>query len=403
MKTTLTSINMNPGPIESNTRQRLLNLVAGTFFVILASFLLFQYAYTEGVTRSLVAKATKVTGGQTAEVSGAELATAFAKDPLNQNLVNAGLALQSGALSEDERAKWITVIGKMGWRSTAASQTLINEAMKTQDLRKITAIADALLRRQKLFEQTVNLMNLLEAEPSTWEGVYNRLNANAPWRVDYLQYAGVIKQPAVIEGRIRTLRALQKGGNRLTRQELAPSIAMLVSADKLKDAEQIWRANGRMPPTDLHDGDFSTAVSVGSDTNFSFPFEWQFYSGTGFSAYPSEDGLNGATVAIQWDGRGLPLFMSQLTSATPGNYRFSFKVDGDAQKFASKIGVRFRCGSEIIRLRNSVKPNSQIVMAETITPITCEFPWVDIFGQIQERSAAVELAFNRVMLARIDN
>ncbi len=403
MKTTLTSINMNPGPIESNTRQRLLNLVAGTFFVILASFLLFQYAYTEGVTRSLVAKATKVTGGQHAEVSGAELATAFAKDPLNQNLVNAGLALQSGALSEDERAKWITVIGKMGWRSTAASQTLINEAMKTQDLRKITAIADALLRRQKLFEQTVNLMNLLEAEPSTWEGVYNRLNANAPWRVDYLQYAGVIKQPAVIEGRIRTLRALQKGGNRLTRQELAPSIAMLVSADKLKDAEQIWRANGRMPPTDLHDGDFSTAVSVGSDTNFSFPFEWQFYSGTGFSAYPSEDGLNGATVAIQWDGRGLPLFMSQLTSATPGNYRFSFKVDGDAQKFASKIGVRFRCGSEIIRMRNSVKPNSQIVMAETITPITCEFPWVDIFGQIQERSAAVELAFNRVMLARIDN
>lgn len=403
MKTTLTSINMNPGPIESNTRQRLLNLVAGTFFVILASFLLFQYAYTEGVTRSLVAKATKVTGGQPAEVSGAELATAFAKDPLNQNLVNAGLALQSGALSEDERAKWITVIGKMGWRSTAASQTLINEAMKTQDLRKITAIADALLRRQKLFEQTVNLMNLLEAEPSTWEGVYNRLNANAPWRVDYLQYAGVIKQPAVIEGRIRTLRALQKGGNRLTRQELAPSIAMLVSADKLKDAEQIWRANGRMPPTDLHDGDFSTAVSVGSDTNFSFPFEWQFYSGTGFSAYPSEDGLNGATVAIQWDGRGLPLFMSQLTSATPGNYRFSFKVDGDAQKFASKIGVRFRCGSEIIRMRNSVKPNSQIVMAETITPITCEFPWVDIFGQIQERSAAVELAFNRVMLARIDN
>lgn len=158
-----------------------------------------------------------------------------------------------------------------------------------------------------------------------------------------------------------------------------------------------------MSPAAMHDPNFRIAVGAGANTDFSFPFEWQFFSGSGFSVYPSEDGLNGATVAIQWDGRGLPVFMSQLTSATPGNYRFSFKVDGDAQKFATKVGVRFRCGNEVIRTRNAVRPKSQIVTAETITPITCEYPWVDIFGQIQDRGAAVDLAFNRVVLERIEN
>lgn len=403
MKTTLTSINMNLGPIQNSRQRRLLNIAAGSFFALLASFLLFQYAYIESLTKSIVAKGAYATAGKNAEVAGTDLATAFSKDPLNQNLVNAGLALKSDELSADERALWITVIGKMGWRSTAASQTLVNEAIKTQDLTNVTTIADALLRRQKLFEETVKLMNLLEAEPSTWRGVYSRLKADVPWRVNYLQYAGKIKQPAVVEGRIRTLRALQAGGDRLTRQELAPSIAMLVGTGRLKEAEQIWRANEKVPPIALHDQNFRIAVGAGSNTDFSFPFEWQFFSGAGFSAYPSEDGLNGVTVVIQWDGRGVPVFMSQLTSATPGNHRFSFKVDGDAQKFANKIGVRFRCGNEVIRLRNSIKLNSQTVIAETITPITCEFPWVDIFGQIQDRGAAVELAFNRVMLNRIEN
>ena len=403
MKITPTNTSMIPGLKENNQPWSVMNLVAGIFLALLASFLLFQYAYAEGLTKSVITKGSNIAVAKNADVSASDIATIFAKDPLSQNLVNAGLVLKSDELSSDERAQWIAVIGKMGWRSTAAMQTLINEAMKTRDLRNLTVVADALLRRQKLFDESVVLMNLLEAEPTTWQGVYTRLKKGVPWRVSYLQHAGSIKQPAVVEGRIRTLRSLLSSGDQLTRQELAPSIAMLVSAGKLKEAEQIWRAHGRMSTAAMHDPNFRIAVGAGANTDFSFSFEWQFFSGSGFSVYPSEDGLNGATVAIQWDGRGLPVFMSQLTSATPGNYRFSFKVDGDAQKFATKVGVRFRCGNEVIRTRNAVRPKSQIVTAETITPITCEYPWVDIFGQIQDRGAAVDLAFNRVVLERIEN
>jgi hypothetical protein len=403
MKIIPTSTSMSPGLKESNQPRAAISVAAGILLALLASFLLFQYAYVGVLTKSIVAKANNVAAGKNDGVSASDIATAFANDPLNQNLVTAGFAMKSDELSSEDRAQWIAVIRKLGWRSTSAMQTLINEAVKTQDLRDVTVVADALLRRQKLFEETVPLMNLLEAEPSTWQGVYTRLKAGVPWRVNYLQLSGSIKQPALVEGRIRTLRALQASGDRLTRQELAPSIAMLVGAGKLKEAEQIWRVNGKISPAPLHDQNFRIAVSVGADTDLPIPFEWQFYSGTGFSAYPSEDGLNGATVAIQWDGRGLPVFMSQLTSAIPGNYRFSFKVDGDAQKFATKVGVRFRCGNEVIRLRNVVRPNSQIVTAETMKPITCEFPWIDIFGQIQDRGAAVDLAFNRATLERIEN
>jgi len=403
MKITPTSTSMSLGQRESNQPRSAMNIAAGILIALFASFLLFQYAYSEGLTKSVISKGNNSAAGRNAEISTAELARAIAKDPLNQSLVNAGFVLQENDLTSNERARWLAVIGKMGWRSTAAMQMLINEAVKTQDLRGVTVVADALLRRQKLFEETVILMNLLEAEPSTWQGVYTRLKSDVPWRVNYLQLSASIKQPTVIEGRIRTLRALQARGDLLTRQELAPSIAMLVSAGKLKEAAQIWQANGKMSPNALHDQNFRIAVGTGANTDFSFPFEWQFFSGPGFSTYPSEDGLNGATVAIQWDGRGLPVFMSQLTSATPGSYRFSFKVDGDSQKFATKVGVRFRCGNEVIRTRNAVRPNSQIVTAETMTPITCEFPWVDIFGQIQDRGAAVDLAFNHVMPGRIAN
>lgn len=403
MKITPISINMNLVLTGQSKNRPWLNIAAGILFSLLASFSLFQYASAEVLTNGIIAKGKNIAAAKGVDVLDAELTTALAMDPLNQNLVNAGLLLKSNELSSDERARWIAIIGKMGWRSTAALQTLITDAARNQDLSNAIIVADALLRRNQLFEEAVNLMNLLEAEPSTWEGVYNRLRKPVPWRIDYLLTAASISQPAIIDGRIRTLQRLQATGDRFSRSELAPSIEALMRAGKLAEAYEIWRVHAKQLPAPLNDTDFSIAVGAGSNNDVIFPFEWQFFSGTGFSAYPSEDGLNGATVVIQWDGRGVPLFMSQLTAATPGNYRFAFKVDGDAQKFASRVAVRFRCGNEVIRTRNSVKPNSQIVAAETLVPIPCAFPWIDIFGQIQDRSAAVELALNRVMLERIAN
>jgi hypothetical protein len=403
MKITPININMSPGPKENNQPRLAVNLAVGIWFALLASFLLFQYAYAEGLTNSIVAKSRPVATASRGDVPTSDLAYAFSKNPLSQNLVTAGLALMSTDLAPDKRAQWVAVIGKMGWRSTAAMQSLITEAVRTQNIKSITIVADALFRRRKLVDETVNLMLLLESEPSTWTGVYTRLKNQVPWRREYLQRADLIDQPAEIDGRIRTLRRLQSDGDRLTRLELAPSVGALVRAGKFQEAVEIWRNHSGDAPGIIHDTRFKIAAGAGSNTDVAFPFEWQFLSGTGFSAYPSEDGLNGATVAIQWDGRGLPVFMSQLTSAPPGSYQVSFKVDGDAQKFATKVGVRFRCGNEVIRTRNAVRPNSQIVAAETITPITCEFPWVDIFGQIQDRGAAVDLVFNRVMLDRMAN
>jgi hypothetical protein len=246
-------------------------------------------------------------------------------------------------------------------------------------------------------------MNLLEAEPQTRLAVYHRLKQRVPWRPNYLRTATFLSNPVIIEGRVQTFNRLQASGDRILRWELAPSVAAMVASGLTADAFTLWRRHSNVPATPLHDGNFRIAVAAGTDTDSVFPFEWEFLSGSGFSAYPSQDGLNGANVAVQWDGRGVPVFMRQLTSATPGHYRVSFRVDGDAQKFASKIGVRFRCKDSTTRLRNSVSPNSQIVTAETITPVACDFPWIDIFGEIQDRSGAVELSFNSINAARISD
>ena len=401
MKITPTSINMNPSLKENSAQRPWLNAAMGILFAVLASFLMFQYAYAEGLTKSVIAKGNIAAAGKSVTVTPAELATAFSNDPLNQNLVNAAFVLWPKKLTESQNSTWLSVMRKMGWRSTAALQTMINEAARKQDFSTVLILTDALLRRNQLFDQSVGLMNLLEAEPSTWAGVYKRLKDRAPWRTNYLQVSGSIKQTAIIDGRIRTLRQLQASGDSLTRQELAPSIAAIVNAGKVADAVQIWRKHSAAPVTPLHDSDFRIAIGQGANTEFTYPFEWEFLSGPGFSAFPSEDGLSGANVAIQWDGRGIPVFMRQQTSATPGNYRLSFRVDGDAQKFASKVGVRFRCGSEVIRLRNAVKLNSQIVTAETIVPVSCDFPWIDIYGEIQDRGAAAELSFNRVTMVKV--
>lgn len=401
MKTIPTSTNMNPGPTQKNRMRSVFNVGVGATLALLSTILFVQFAYHDGRAKQIVAQGRDANNNPRINAAKTELASAFSGDPLNQNLVHAGFVSNSSGMSAADRARWIAVMRKMGWRSTPTLQTIINNALETQNLNDIIVVADALLRRRQLFEQAVGLMNLLETEPATKNGVYNRLKKKVPWRTDYLQLGGEIKVPQIIDARIQTINRLQASGDLLTRQELAPSVSAMVAAGRLKDAHAIWRANTRAAPTALHDGNFRVAVGAGADTNFSFPFEWQFYSGTGFSTYPSKDGLSGAIVAIQWDGRGVPLFMSQLTSATPGNYRFTFKVDGDAQQFATKIGVRFRCGSETIALRNKVLPNSQLVTAETIAPVPCKFPWLDIFGQIQERGAAVDLAFSRVALARV--
>jgi len=233
MKTTLTSISMDPSLKENSQSGSAVKIAVGISLALLASFLLFQYVYGTGLTKSIVAKSKNVAAAKTANVSAVDLATAFSKEPLSQNLVNAGLVLKSDEISLEERARWIGVIRKMGWRSTAAMQTLIAEAATKRDLSDIIVVADALLRRRKLFDETVSLMLLLESEPSTRDAVYTRLKNQVPWRSDYLQAAGSMNQTSMLQGRLRTLLRLQEAGTDFSRAELAHSLADFVKAGKI--------------------------------------------------------------------------------------------------------------------------------------------------------------------------
>jgi hypothetical protein len=402
MKTIHTSIDM--GLVKTGTKpsRPAINFITGCAMAFTATLLLLQYTQDEILTKSVVAKSLNKAAIDNQYSSSSDIAEAFENHPLNQNLVNAGLLLKLGNLSSDSKNKWIAVIGKMGWRSTAATQTLINEALRKQDLRSLVVFADVLLRRQKLFDQAAHLMIILEAAPSTKQDVYARLERGVPWRAQYLQLSSSIKQPIYLDARVQTLNHLQEAGVRLARQEIAPSIEMMVLAGRLKDAEQIWRNSAQMPSTALHDGYFRLAVKADPNRDFIIPFEWQFYSGNGFAAYPYDAGPMGPKVNIQWDGRGLPILMSQMTSAKGGNYQISFAVDGNRREFANSIGVRFRCGNEVIRTQNVLPLNNQIVSAKTVAPITCDFPWVDVYGQIQDRRKSINLAFFNAELNKID-
>lgn len=321
--------------------------------------------------------------------------------PISQPVFNAAMVAAIAKNPQADRRSWMKALRSLGWRDTVAQQNLIADAIIRQDVGTLVASADSLLRRNTVILEATQVMNLAEAYPETWPQVFALLKDRVDWRYAYLERAGSMTVPAVLDGRAKTLTALMRAGDRLEGQEVRPFVFALVNAGRIAEADRLWRAYTNDNSNLIHDSQFRQALALGSSPATPHPFLWSLGSGYGYSVGIDPNGLGSAVVTLQWDGRGVPVFLSQMTSAKPGRLRLRIKVEGDQKAFGERIGARLRCDDLLTPLLPVPRPGATDLVLETEKASPCEFPTIQIFGIVQPTTREFDGALSGLILSSI--
>lgn len=350
-----------------------------------------------GATRSGagLAGAEPAARARVAALGEGEVRSALAASPLRQRTVNVAMAraVATGAPA----APWMAQIAKLGWRDTTALQNKLFAAAGDNDIATIFDTGDALLRRQELVDQVVPVLSLVEGDPQLRRAFVARLAARPNWRALYLTTTGHLQTREQLLARFAVLRALQRGPGGLPRSEAEQNIRLLDQGGLPDRAFAIWQGLERNVTRPLDDTGFiraSASFQAGADA---LPFEWQMLSGEGFSVGATAEG-DGATLDIDWSGRGVPVLARQRTSATPGAYLLTVSVPREQLSELSVLDFSLVCGDEKVMMRRDESMPNRFV---TERPVPCGYPVLEIAGNIQSAATPHRVAIRRMALRRI--
>jgi hypothetical protein len=336
------------------------------------------------------------------QVSDTIIDRALQAAPTSQSIYNAHVVARAAETPGSDLRAPLALLRKLGWRDPTSVQNIISNALVTSDLSDIAQAGDALLRQDALVDEATQLMVLLEAFPDTWAGVATRLAQNVPWRYRFLEKAGSLSSPDQLDGRLKTLSALQARGDRLKRQEVAPFVTLMADNGRIAEARKLWLGHVGGKSAILFDSDFELALKQSVLLIPTTPFEWSFQNGVGYVADVASNGLQGARISIQWDGRSVPLFLLQRTGAGPGRYRLHVRVEGEPLEFDRRIGFRLRCDAKTVAFDDASVGAGSVLVLTTPGAVDCNFPVLDVFGKLQEPRRAVDVAFMSVQIEPIN-
>ncbi|MFS0774416.1 hypothetical protein [Sphingomonas sp. 1P08PE] len=351
-----------------------------------------------GATTHLLAMGRKRPDAQTAQL--AEAIPAIAADPLNQQAVSGVIAARLQVGGDTKLAlQQAALLRQLGWRSTSALQNLLWRGGSTRDLPLIMDTLDALLRRQKLLDTIYPLLNLMTVDPDFRILLTRRLTGRPSWRYYYFLSATNLKDPAEINGRFAVMRAVQRSGDRLTRNEIAPILPRLLGIGRGAQALALWRTHAGALTSPLADPDFAVAARPLPDDALPISFEWQLANGSGYYADASRD-AQGNFLSIDWSGRGTPVFVSQVTSATPGRYRLLVTGDTNLSKLTDRLGFRLTCpdGRSVAFTPQGAAGRQLRLLADGV--ISCAFPTLELHGLVQSGMAPGSMTLRSIQMMR---
>jgi len=330
---------------------------------------------------------------------------ALAANPLDQKIVNGVIAARLRATGDIGRARReVALLRQLGWRNTNALQNLLWLAGTTSptDLPLMMDTLDALLRREQLLGQVYPVLNLMTTDPAFRAILARRLARHPPWRLYYLMSASDLSRPDQIEGRYLLMRAIQRSGGRLARNEIAPVLPKLIGIGRPEQAFALWGTQAAGVSMPLTDTNFAFAAGPVSADTLPVPFEWQLKSGSGYVVDAGRDD-HGSFMSIDWSGRGTPSFASQRTTARAGRYRLVVTADPPMSTVANRIGFRLLCTDGSKAEFNLVSTGSggkaQLV---GIGRVACNFPELELYGLIQTGTSAASVMLRTVLLERMN-
>ncbi len=327
---------------------------------------------------------------------------ALAANPLDQQAVNSVIVARARA-SGDPMAglREAGLLRRLGWRSTMALQNLLWRAATVNDQPLMMDTLDALLRREKLLGQIYPILNLMTQDPAFRRTLTDRVAARPPWRRYYFMAASDLKEREDIEGRYLVMRAVQRRGDRLTRNEIAPILPKLIAIGLTPQAFALWQTHQGGVTSPLADMHFDQAARPLPADALPVTFEWQLGGGSGYFADTGRDD-RGSFLSIDWNGRGTPIFARQSTTGRAGRYRLELRGDTAMADLAKRVGFRLVCGNgmatEFMPADTGRSPRMRMVGAARIS---CDYPELQLYGLVQAVTTGTPILLRSIRLERI--
>lgn len=319
---------------------------------------------------------------------------AIAAEPLDGGIVNVAMVREVRQHGNSRTASWLAIVARLGWRDTPSLQNRLYAAANAGDMGRILDISDAFMRRQKMMDQMISVLSIVEADPTLQDALVARLAANPPWRAAYLSVVAHLKERSQLVGRFELLQQLQHRNARLGKDEVVPSILVLDRADLPQYGFALWQRIQPGVARPLDDSGFDRAGRSDQAGHDPVPYEWQAMSGEGFSAEAVRDGAQ-TMLSIDWNGRGVPVFAQQRTSATPGLYALDVEVPPEEKADLPALVFRLVCGKATIAFAPVA---GDLTHLRTIEAVPCSYPVLQIAGDIQSSVAAHQVTINRLSL-----
>ncbi|MES3154814.1 hypothetical protein [Sphingomonas faeni] len=322
---------------------------------------------------------------------------AIAAKPVDQRIVNVAMIRDVQTAGASRIAPWIDAVTRLGWRDTPALQNRLYVSATRANVADILDVSDALLRRRQLMDQIIPVLATVETDPSLRKDFVRRLSSKVNWGGLYLQSTGALKTPAQFQARYEVMMAMQQRGLRLDSGVLIPNVDALDRADLPALAFELWKSRRPGITSPLNDVSFvqaATNFQSGTDT---VPYEWQMKSGQGYNASAYVEHGRGS-LDIEWNGRGVPVFAEQRTSATPGRYALDVGTSAENVGDLSALNFTLVCAEDATPLVQDARNPKRFA---TSGAVPCAYPVLRIAGDIQAAATPRHIAIDRLVLRRV--
>jgi hypothetical protein len=408
---------MAPATDAPRRRPLLAALVGAALLAVLA-----HAAGTAGATAAveraragaLLAQGDAASAATLARPSDGTVRRALAARPLDPRLVNVAMAralrgtapapapgrvptLPAGA------GPWLDQLARLGWRDTVALENRLYAAAIRRDVAAVLDLCDALLRRRQIGDQVIPVLSTVELDPALRDAFARRLAARPVWRNTFLTATGHLVTPEQLAARARLLRVLTASGG-LTEPEALANIRLLDARGEPGLSFDLWARTQPGVTRPLDDTGFRRAArrfAKGQDED-AVSWAWRVPAGEGFSAGPVEEGGR-AAMEIDWDGRGVPVFAEQRTSATPGRYRLDVDVAANERPSLAALGFRLICtggkgGAGSVAFR-AIGGDPAHLLTDGAVP--CAYPALQLGGEVQPSASPHRVAIRGLALTRV--
>jgi len=339
--------------------------------------------------------------GRPDEARQAAVVTALAINPLSQSTLNALLVERVRAAARAMNKDEANLLLRLGWRDEVSLRNVGEVYADGSDLPKLLNVFDALLRRATPSGgPVIDILTFMETKPAFQAALVNKLAQDPPWRSAFLRLtANQLDTREATLDRLRTYHALARTRRPPNDIETAAVLPALHAQGFGAEAFDLWqdvrRRNGQPLLTrPLADPDFSRAARLQEAQGIVTVYDWTVEHGDGFGVGFGSDSKG---LMLEWDGRGVPVFARQRSSALPGTYRLAVTTDAEAEGEAA-IGYRLVCPEGVAELRPA-GISGRTRLYRTDERVDCGFPMFEIFGRPQNRPRDVRILLNRMMLS----